>query len=361
MKQAISNGFVDEEEVQAGPAPIILDRSTLERWAECPHQAFHVDRHLVPNDSFDAQVGAAVHDVLSRACAARAMDATPAHELRDSLEVWAAQARPDIQPAVVAALRRAYPIVQVLTTLPGNSRDRAPEDLSRFDGGKGERSGQLAFDLLPAAEGGSRGPIRLTTELDLLLATASPAELEIVDWKAGRKQWTATDVAESFQFQFQAAAVFRCYPDVERVSVRVFMTRDGEATSPVVFSRERHLYAITQRLLKAVEWFLRFRDAESPEDVEAWPSPDKCGVCPAAMRCCVVDQQPERDVAAHPEQALRRLVVLEEQAGRLKRSLSALVRENGKDIVASDVAFGVNKPKAARAPTCDVYSPSKGA
>lgn len=356
MKQAIFNGFVDEEELtQTGPPPVVVDRSTLERWATCPHQAFHVDHHVVPNDSFDAQVGSAVHDVLSRACVARGMDAMPAHELRDSIEQWATQARPDIQPAVVAALRRVYPIVRVLVELPGNSRERAPEDLIRFDGGKGDRSGQLALDLIPGD--GSRGAIRLTTELDLLLATASPSELEICDWKSGRKHWTATDVADSFQFQFQAAAVFRCYPDVDRVSVRVFMTRDGEATSPVVFDRSRHFYAITQRLQSAVEVLLRFREAEAAEDVEAWPSPEKCGVCPAAARCCLVDRQPEREIAADPASHLRRLVVLDELAGRIKRGLSALVRETGKDIVLPDVAFGANKPRAARAPMCDVYTP----
>jgi hypothetical protein len=354
MNQAVFNGFVDEEEI--GPSPIVLDRSTLERWANCPHAAFHVENRTVPNDSLDAQVGAAVHDVLSRACEARGMDAMPAHEIRDSIEAWAAQSRPDLQPAVVAALRRAYPIVQVLTSLPGSSRDRAPEDLIRFDGGKGERSGQLAFDLLPAE--GDRGPVRLTTELDLLLATASPTELEIVDWKAGRKHWTATDVAESFQFQFQAAAVFRCYPAVERVSVRVFMTRDGEATSPVIFDRGRHFHPITQRLLSAVHVLLRYRDAQEPADVPAWPNPDKCGICPAASRCCLVDGQPEREVAADPERAVRRLVVLEENAGRLSRGLAALVRERGKDIVLPDVAFGSNKPKAARAEKCDVYTPA---
>jgi hypothetical protein len=65
--------FVDD--TPEAPAVPVIDRSTLERWATCPHQAAHVDRGLVSNSSTDADVGNAAHDILAAAVKARATEA----------------------------------------------------------------------------------------------------------------------------------------------------------------------------------------------------------------------------------------------------------------------------------------------
>ena len=163
-----------------GPAPVILDRSTAERWANCPHQAYHVGRGLVSNGGTDADVGSAVHEILARACHSRHADATPFPEVREFIDFAASESRPDLQPAVVDALRRCYPIASLLCHLP-NGTERHPEDLLRYDGGEGPHAGQLAGDLIEAKGDGSRGAVRLTAEVDLLMAGASSEELELYE------------------------------------------------------------------------------------------------------------------------------------------------------------------------------------
>jgi PD-(D/E)XK nuclease superfamily protein len=162
------------------------------------------------------------------------------------IEHMAATSRPDVQPQVVQALRRTFPIIEHLTTHP-NNLPRASEDLMRYDGGEGQHAGQLAADILPALDDGSRGPVRGTGELDLLLATVSPEELEMVDFKSGWREWNAGEVAESFQFQMYAWLVLQNYPAVQRVRVRVYITRAGEFTGAVEFTRRQDHVEVSRR------------------------------------------------------------------------------------------------------------------
>lgn len=358
--QTMLEGFVDDEAPE-GPPPVVLDRSTLERWATCPHQAHHVDRGLVSSGSTEADSGNECHDILAAAVDVRHRHAVPARDLREYIDERAVKSRPDVQPEVVKALRKSYPVVHLLCH-HDNGEERNPDDILRYDGGEGDRRGQLGGDILPAPEDGSRGPVRLTCEVDLLLATASPEELDLWDWKSGWRYWTAGEVKESFQFQFYAWLVFHTYPEVRRVWVRVFMTREGAATSVVEFSRGRDLYQIHQRLLSAANLYLKFRDAGGPEDVDAWPAPDKCSICPAATRCLMA-HLPERDLAADPEGYLRQYVATQAAADRMAARMAVKVRAEGRDMVFRDpakgaVAFGMEKPKEVRKPACVVYEPA---
>jgi hypothetical protein len=343
--------FTDEQD--AAP-PIVLDRSTLERWgAICPHQAYHIDRKLVSSAGVDADVGNEVHAILAKAVAARHTEGWPASQLRQYIEEQAMASRPDLQPAVLAALRKTYSLV-ALFCFQANGPERSAEDILRYDGGQGRHAGQLAWDIIPAADDGSRGPVRITCELDLLMAGVSIEELEAIDFKSGWKWYTAGDVESSFQFQFYAALIFWNYPTVNRVRFRVWMTRDGVATSPVEFTRE-NLYAIGERLRSAVAIYLKYRDADAADDVPAWPAPTRCSICPAATQC-IVAHSPERDVAANPARAVQQLVVFEAAAERLRETLSAVVRQTGRDIVCEDgTAFGTGKPVQPRAKPCAVY------
>lgn len=345
--------FVDDEPAApAGPPPIILDRSTLERWATCPHQAAQIERGMVTAGGADADSGNAAHEILARACFHRHVNGVDAKGLREFIEDAAVRSRPDVQPDVIAALRRAFPVAQLLCS-HSTGTDRAPEDLLRYDGGSGEHAGQIAGVIVAAPEDGSRGPVLLTCELDLLLASKSAEELELVDWKSGRRHWTATDVEESFQFQFYSWLIFYNYPTVNRVSVRVFLARDGLCTSAVEFTRERHVWPIQNRLLSAVELYLQ-HNRTNVLQVPAWPSPDKCSLCPVANLCATA-HAPERDLAVDPEGYLRQYVVLRTAAAKMKRTLTAARKKRGKDFDFGDVKFGSDKPKTPRAAVCDVY------
>lgn len=342
--------FDIEDDTEAkGPPPIIMGRSELERWQTCPQQAAQVERKLVNTGGELATIGAEVHAIFAEACKARRVDQLRPAELRDLITMRAMQARPDVQPAVIQATKYAvYEFVQILTTSPENGEQRAPEDLIRFDGGDGPMSGQLAADLIAG-----ESTIRLTCELDLMLATPSPEEVVVYDWKSGHKHWTATSVRASFQFQFYAYLVLRNYPSVQRVGVRIFMSAKNETTSLIIFQR-KDMFAIEQRIKSAAANFLQFRFTPTA-DIPTWPELYKCSICDAAMNCPAAFEVEARD----DERLVRQLVVIEARAEKIRKVLTAKVRASGDLRFAQGtpeaVAFGTGKPSKPRAKPCGLY------
>lgn len=342
--------FSDEP---AALPPIIVDRSTAERYSTCPAQAVLVERRIVSNESEMAQVGSAVHEILSAAVASR-VDGKRPNEIHELIKDLAAKSRPDIQPDVMDACRRTYPIMELLCR-HDNGEDRCPDDVMRFDGGAGAQSGQLAFDLIPATE--TRGAVCITGEVDLLMATASDKEVLLCDWKSGWKHWTAGDVQRSFQFQFYAYLVLCNYPGLQRVTVRVYMTREGGAASDVSFDRSQ-MYVIGKRIESAVNLCLEWRGKLT--GAPAWPEPAKCGICPASLNCPQA-HEPEAGFSRDPKAALLRLVVISEVKKRIESGLNEIVRKgipgvrDPGDIISGKSAYGINKPKKATAKLCSVY------
>ncbi|HEY3967254.1 MAG TPA: PD-(D/E)XK nuclease family protein [Planctomycetaceae bacterium] len=349
----------EPDEIPSGPTstPItILDRSDLERYASCPQQAAQVDRKLVSTGGEMATVGNEVHRLFAEAVKSRRIHGTLPHDLRNDLSAGAENSRPDVQPAVIDAVKYAtWKFVDILTTLPDSSEKRNPEDLLRFDDGDdmtaqggANMSGQLAADM--EVDGVTA---RLTCEVDLLMSTVSVEELDLWDWKSGRKHWTATAVRSSFQFQFYPYLIFRNYP-VQRVTVRIFMPALSETTAAVTIQR-KDMFQIEQRIKSAARLYLAHRNTPI-EQVPAWPEIYKCSICDA-VRVCPVAAEP---LATDPEKLLRQLVVIEAQADSIKDVLKEMVRDGGDLIFAAGtpdaIAFGTGKPKASRA-TCSVYTP----
>lgn len=349
--------FTDETD-----SPPVADRSTLERYANCPRQGHALEHKLVSNGGPMADVGRAVHDILSSAITSR-IEGFTLNNLRDAIEVLAANSRPDIQPEVIAAVRRSYPICDLLCRHSDTGEERNPEDIICYDGGEGERSGQIAADLEISKELGS---VRLTCELDLLMATESPEEVVLVDHKSGWKQWNGDQVKASFQFQFYAYLIMQKYPKVRRVTVIIYMTREGGSTSPIEFTRENHMWQIGRRIATAARLWLQFRGVAHPGDVDAWPGPEKCAMC-SAVQLCADKYLPDAYAAESPENSLRRLVVLDAASAHVSKSLSLIVRkgiEGGRgpgDIVVGSLAFGTGRLAKSRAKPCAVYSPGKAA
>jgi hypothetical protein len=360
MNEAETISEVEDLPFGVGLPPIILDRSTLERWGVvCPHQGWHCDRGGVSTGSTDTVVGDEVHKILAEACRMRQEESVQLRDLVDYMDAAAQVSRPDVQPLVISSLKRAaWPVARMLCQ-HANGSDRHPDDLIAYDGGREDRSGQLAADLIPADD--DRGAVRLTSELDLLLATASEEELDWCDWKSGWKWWTATDVRDAFQFQMHAWLIFHRFPTVQRINCRVFMTREGFGTSPVTFHRDRDFWPIHKRLMTAAGVYLHYRvveQVEKAENVEAWPTPEKCAICPAAARCHLA-HRPAADVAIDPAAALLQYAATQAAAEQMKANLTTYVRKRGSDIQSGCVAFGANKPKAKRATTLDLYQVGK--
>lgn len=332
--------------------PTILGRTELERYVNCPAQGAMVDADkTIATNSADTEPGQECHDVISGAVK---QWTTPGVRMsrKDVAELiieGSYKSRPDVQPSVVAAVRRgAYPIADILCKTE-NGEDRSPDDVIIFDGGEGERSGQLAWDVFPATE--TTGAVRLTAELDLMLTSASVEEVEVWDWKSGHRWWTATDVAASFQFQMQAWLVLRNFPQVNSVHVRVFMVREGLATGVVTF-RRKDVYAIEQRLKRAVDIYLETK-AKPVGEAETWPILGKCSICPAVRKCPAACGE-AKDIGGNIVAYLAEYAATQEKADYMKGELTKLRRASAVDIEGNGVAFG-DPPRAKKQPIYKLY------
>jgi hypothetical protein len=347
--------FIDDAPLGLEGKAVIIDRSSLEiGGVVCPQQSWHL-AHGVNMTNADTEKGSEVHKITSEACRRRQKDGAQLRDLVEYMEAAAATSRPDVQPQVMMSMRKAmWPIARLLCQ-HYNGEERHPDDLIIYDGGSGDRSGQLAADILPATD--DRAAVRITSEIDLMLATPSEEEVDVIDFKSGWTWWTATDVRTSFQFATHFWLVCQKFPQIRRVNYRVFMTPEALMTSSVDFIRDRDFWQIHKRLMTATGIYLQHIGDESPEDVPAWPTPEKCAICPAASRCSLASR-PAADVAADPAAALLQYVAMQAAADQLKANLTTFVRKAGRDLEAGTVAFGANRPKSQRAPILDVYEVS---
>lgn len=338
-----------EDEAEAQPA-IIVDRSTLERWAECPQRAYQ-SQFVTLNGGPMAEVGSAVHDIVARVVAARSIGGMSVGNMAGMLVDLAEQSPPHLQPRVLYVLRRSAWKLARLIGYNDVGGERHPDDLLRYDGGEGVHSGQLAAMLDPQMPGVD--PITFTGEVDLLCAGPSIREVDLNDWKSGWRWYTAAGIAESFQFQSYAWLIFQNFPSVARVNVRVAMLAEGETSSIVPIDRD-DIAAIECRLRSAARLMLEWRATRIATLVPANATPERCAICDVVNRCPLADWDGRE--ASDPAALLRTYAAVEARADRLKTMLTSIVRKQDQDIVADELAFGTGKPKAARAPSCDLYT-----
>lgn len=317
-----------------------FDRSTLERWATCPQQAWLMSRHKTPVGDI-AEAGTQVHDAISRAIQgwidARGMISP--QDFTNSLELELLSSRPDVQPDVISAMRKS------LWSFSRFITNEHYQNILRFDGGEADKSGQLShdFDSLNC---------RVTAELDLILATPSKQEVDVFDWKSGWAHWTASQVKKSFQFQMQSWLVLENYPNVECVRVTIWNLRENRRTYSVEFFRS-DMPAIDARVRHAAGLAVRYgQTAFAPE---GWPTTEKCDLCSVAAMCdvgsleiCEIDP---------PEVWVDRLVALYAKSTAIEKSLAKIVSDRKSDIeTESGNCFGFGKPKRAIKPKAASYS-----
>ncbi len=335
--------FVDMEDEPF--APIVADRTSLERTANCPAMAGFYEMGVVTDNSTIAAAGEEVHQSFGATIREYIATDEVVHPgvYADSFRRNLYAARPDVQSeAVSAGVRSAWPFAQFLNTIN-------PHNILHYDGGDGARSGQLSWDL----EGLG---VRVTSELDLLYAGQSPEVLEEVDYKTGWKTHTIDDIAASFQFQCHAWLALNNYPDekIEALRVRVWNTRTSGLSPGVLFYR-RNLSQWSIHIAAAAGLLKEYRGT-SPDNRPAWPAPEKCVLCRAAAHC-MRREKPAGDVAADPVRWVQNLAVAEEAAAQMRKSLGAYVELTKQDIVTPEgYAFGTAKPKADRKPTKSLYT-----
>ena len=354
--------------------PVYQDRTTLENYVTCAFMAWAIEAGHVQDASAPADTGSEVHRVVSEGVHQFATAGVP---LREYLEIEIAKVRPDVQPDAIEALQRSLWAIDRLVT------GRHPNDILAYQGGQGDRSGQLAVELLPATR--TRGPIIATSEVDLLMAGTTAVEMQEVDFKSGHTPWTSTDVRDAFQFQMHALLAFAKFPTLEFLHTSVFLTREGWATPAVTFTRKR-AEQFKSRLLQAVEYRrlmfaaaevatekmgYRFEDilsfvnmgawlvaltevAQEQKWQPCWPWKEKCEICPA-INICPRAVHPHFRLQENPESFAEDTNVLEIQVAERKRALRAWRDQHEADLSGSRICFGLNAPKPSRKPTAAQY------
>lgn len=321
----------------------VVDRSTLQNYAECPARARFIDSGAVNDSSWLASAGEEIHKSFSAGVAAYVDLASEGEIMRPSMlaDVVLTElrgSRPDVQPdALAAAKHTAWSFARLVC-------DLHPLNLLRWDGGAGEHSGQLSWDL----DGLN---VRVTSELDLLVATESPRVLRETDYKSGWRRWSVGDVARSFQFQLHAWLVLLNYPDVDCLEVQVWDVRRNGLTYPVEF-RRRDLGEWHARIANVAGLYVRY-EKTVPDEAPVWPSPEKCSTCPAAALCPA--SKYAGDVARDPPEFVARMFAVEAQLEAMKKLAGAYVDATGNDIQTATGCYGVGKPKTERKPTKTLY------
>lgn len=339
--EAMADFFKPPEEL----APKLLDRSTLNRYADCQLAGWAVEAGKALGAGKAADSGNEAHDVIAGGVAEYAAHGIPPREF---IQAGSLMTRPDVQPDVIEALKRAaWWIDNYLTSMH-------PNDLILYQGGQGERSGQLAREILPAT--GDRGPIIGTSEVDLVVAGPTPVELFESDWKTGRTVWTTPDIKDSFQFRFHAWLMFGNYADLEVLHVRVFMTRFCVATPWFRFTR-KDADQFEGRLLMAVKArddALKLAAAGKADQIECWCDADSILSCPAVHLSKRL-KEPFADLAADPKRFVLDTWVMDNALNNRRKMLRQWVAEHG-DVEDGKICFGLNSPKTPRKPTAREFT-----
>jgi hypothetical protein len=309
---------------------VILDRSDLELWATCPAQAKLVADKACIRESVPMLVGQEGHDVLSGALQvymdmALEQDFEP-WDLRREFEQRMFDSRPDVQPSVCDNIKRMnWEWCRFIMNEIGH------RNILRYDGGKGEHSGQLSHDNEVLR-------CRYTSEIDLLHAGPSPDVLHEIDYKTGWTPHNAASVKSSFQFQMHAALVFSTYPGCQALETRVWRTAINQKTYRVVFER-KDFDQYLGRVGAAAMLAMMHKNTPIAR-VPAWPEQDKCGQCPVSHKCPQLECQREDPVGM-----LEKLVVIEKAEDVLRKKLIAAAK-SGDIVTAAGDRFSAVMPKS---------------
>lgn len=327
----------------------ILDRSTLERYAECPQQGYlkclydavcayqsghpplwyeqkmmdSADPMLLAEmkkyackgtETSICQTGVAIHGLIEKAFEECEGDLT---RVPDWIVSNAPKIRPDIQPEALRAMRH---VADMLSDLHVSI---------------------IAIEQQVATE--MKG-ITLTCRLDLL-AQGTNQSLHVIDWKTGYKRRTPAETADSFQAQFIAYLLWSqpCYKEVNVIHFWYYETRYGTKSYARFVRNEEHprLPHLTQyaafesRIANALSLFLT-------NTQDAWPDEEKCCQCDMVSFCSAAHLNAEQ-IDKDPKAFIDHLAYLCGKVAAMKKAATAWVKAKG-PLVGTKVVFDRKKP-----------------
>lgn len=317
---------------------VALDGSTVEAWMGCPYAAKQMEtkRAIMPGI---VEIGNEIHHALGMVVRMYCENAPlEAHELRQELERWLRESRPDVQPEVLRAARAS--LYSWCNFIAGIDE----YDILGFDGGEHVgRSGQLSTDV---------DGIILTSEVDLLYRRASQEVLYEIDYKTGHRIWDAQEVADSGQFQRHAILVFANWPNVQALECKVWNVRTNNRTYAVTFERRR-LEEYVARVKKAVE--NRRLHYDKPP---TWPTYEGCSRCHWAKECPATEG-PIKDIDADPAEFVRTIHAVQARLDSMLDLATKYADKHG-TIDCGDCAFGRDAPKTERRAPAKLYPKKDG-
>ncbi|AMV20456.1 PD-(D/E)XK nuclease superfamily protein [Planctomyces sp. SH-PL14] len=311
----------------------VADRSDLETAYDCP-QKFAYEQGQIRIPSRAAEVGNQGHAAISATIEAFIREGLSKRDIAEFLKREVLATRTDLLPDTWEAM---WPSMWKIAELLSCHR---PGDVERFDGGQGAYSGQLAKDISVGGE-----TVRVTSELDLLLATVSEDVFLEVDWKTGHTPYDIDHIKKSFQFRLHAALVFDTYPACNVLRVQVLRTQYKDLSPPVKFHRDE-LPVLEAEIQGAAARWLDVKNRSKPDKpliTDRFATAEKCRRCQGARQCW------KSRVETTPAELVDLLTIIEAVQDQVQDELKAICGKNGEVEGTCGQKFGTKKPKTERA------------
>jgi hypothetical protein len=302
--------------------PIILDRSRLERIAECPHRdRLCIEHNIEPENSL-LLIGETVHKIVEEAFEFAENDFLETSEyLLEELP----KARPDIQPEVLRTARSiADTIMDLHVKMLGCEQ-------------------QISYEIMKPTY--SRGAVKITQCLDLICAGLDNS-LHVHDWKTGWKKYTDQEAWDLFQSQCASYILWQIpdFNEVETIYWWYHSTRHGSRAFA------RHVRTRSHRKMPELTEELQFR-ARINEAVrlyleqsdEAWPEPKKCLWCEAKHHCKHASRE-VKDYTKDPKGWVDNYIVIEALYKTMKKTASDLYKGTGEQLEGTASVIRRKKP-----------------
>ncbi len=329
--------------------PILADRSTLERVANCPHSQWLYDliqaiegvtgldlgtekqAQLMTDapDELVSRISTLIHDGHDLLAVQDALPTagTIGHELIHEAFVYCKgdlehiadyfaeelpKTRTDLQPHIIRACRY---ITSELADL--HVRVIGIEL-------------QIDHVLLPEIPD-IRGPVVVTVCLDLLAQGLGNA-LHVYDWKMGWKKRSKQEAFDSFQAEDIAFILWQQpeYSEVETIHFWFIESMHGTKAYTRFDRKQEHssLPHLTQELAFSarISQAVRFWQTGC---TDAWPEEKKCCWCDVIQFCKHANTR-AMDITSDPEAFVDRMIVLKQLLLRDKKTATAYLKEHGK-------------------------------
>jgi len=321
---------------------IIMDRSALGRYADCPHQASLCIKHNIPLNDRLPVGGVLGHDVIDKAFKKHCIDQPDGGKVYELDKVAQTvvdelpKTRPDLSKDVVEGCKYAGDVIAGLANIPIVGVEMQTEATITPEEFK-EKLGFITDQT-----------VTITQCFDLVQYGTN--SLHYRDWKTGYKKRTRADAEEEFQSACGAWLLMRNYdgvkttadgqilPKIDTIHVWYHELR-WRTTAYARFDRssedpaQSHLTTfklLEYRILSAAKLWLEGSD-------EAWPEPKKCGFCSAVTKCKLADWT-IKEVADNPSKYVDCYVAIKAKSTAMYKALKSFHQGYGR-IEGSEVAF----------------------